>query len=60
MDKRTLPEYVRREIFHALVEAKAKVGEDQARKDIARRFDITAIELEQINAEGSASRWPPL
>ncbi len=56
-----LPESRRKEIFLALVEAQdGEMTVGQSRELIARQFDLSVVEVRQIEREGLDGQWPPL
>ena len=56
-----LSEAERRAIFLALVEAQdGDVGVVKSRKEVVKRFAITAGQLAKIEQEGIDAEWPPL
>lgn len=60
-DAKRLPEERRKEVFLALVEAQdSDLGVPQSREQVARRFDLSAEEVRQIEREGLDECWPPL
>jgi hypothetical protein len=59
--KQDVPEDLRREAFRALVEAQDQsVSVLESREAIARRFDLTAEQIREIEREGIDQGWPPL
>jgi hypothetical protein len=55
------PEPVRKEIFHALVDAQdQEMGVLQSRKFIAERYGVSENQVRQIEREGLDAQWPPL
>jgi hypothetical protein len=56
-----LPEYDRRRVFKALVDAQdRKVPVDRSRALIAARFGIHESQIPAIELEGIDGNWPPL
>jgi hypothetical protein len=57
----TPPEAVRKEIFHALVDAQdQEMSVSQSRKLIAERYGVSEDQVRQIEREGLDAQWPPL
>jgi len=55
------PEALRKEIFHALVDAQDKdMTVTQSRKLIAERFNVSENQVRDIEREGLDGQWPPL
>ena len=51
----------RREIFLALVtEQDSKIGVEESRGHVAKRFDISEGQVRKIEKEGLENDWPPL
>jgi hypothetical protein len=51
----------RREIFLALVDAQDRaMTVSESRQQVARQFEITELEVREIEREGLSSVWPPL
>ena len=52
----------RKDIFHALVSAQdaGTVSVAESRQQVTRKFEITDLQLRQIEEEGLEKEWPPL
>jgi len=52
----------RREIFHALVTTQdlGMMSVAQSREHVSKQFEISDIQLKQIEEEGLENEWPPL
>ena len=60
-DNPEIEEERRKEIFRALVEAQdSDMSVAQSRELVARRFNVTEVEVRQIEREGLDGLWPPL
>lgn len=56
-----LPEALRKEIFHALVDAQDQdMSVSQSRRWIAERYSLSEEQVRQIESEGLEAEWPPL
>jgi DNA-directed RNA polymerase sigma subunit (sigma70/sigma32) len=56
-----LPEALRKEIFHALVDAQDQdMGVPQSRRWVAERYGLSEDQVRQIESEGLEAEWPPL
>ena len=61
MSDQPLPEWRRKEIFLALVEAQdGGVSPAESRKAVARRFGVSEGQVQQVEQEGLDKEWPPL
>ncbi len=65
MDANSIPDQIaeerRKEVFLALVEAQDHEMEvAQSRKLVAQRFDVSELQVRQIEREGLDCGWPPL
>jgi hypothetical protein len=55
------PEALRKEIFHALVDAQdQEMSVPQSRRWIAERYGVSEEQVRQIESEGLDAQWPPL
>jgi hypothetical protein len=55
------PEAMRKEIFHALVDAQdQEMSVAQSRRWIAERYGVSEEQVRQIETEGLDAQWPPL
>jgi hypothetical protein len=55
------PEAMRKEIFHALVDAQdQEMSVAQSRRWIAERYGVSEEQVRQIESEGLDAQWPPL
>lgn len=52
----------RREIFHTLVTTQdlGMMSVPQSRQHVTRQFEITEVQLREIEEEGLDKEWPPL
>jgi len=56
-----LPEALRKEIFHALVDAQdQKMSVSQSLRWVAERYGVSEEQIRQIESEGIDAEWPPL
>jgi hypothetical protein len=55
------PEALRKEIFHALVDAQdQEMSVSQSRRWIAERYGVSEEQVRLIETEGLDEQWPPL
>jgi len=55
------PEALRKEIFHALVDAQdQEMSVPQSRRWIAERYGVSEDQVRLIETEGLDAQWPPL
>jgi hypothetical protein len=55
------PEAMRKEIFHALVDAQdQRMGVAQSIRWIAERYGVSEEQVRLIESEGLEAEWPPL